>query len=68
MVWTTNLETAHRVAAGVRTGTMWVNCFFVRDLRVPFGGFRESGSGREGGKWSEDFFTESKSVVLKLRA
>jgi aminomuconate-semialdehyde/2-hydroxymuconate-6-semialdehyde dehydrogenase len=68
MVWTTNLETAHRVAAGVRTGTMWVNCFFVRDLRVPFGGFRESGTGREGGKWSEDFFTESKSVVLKLRA
>ncbi len=68
MVWTTNLDTAHRVAAGVRTGTMWVNCFFVRDLRVPFGGFKESGTGREGGKWSEDFFTESKSVVLKLRA
>lgn len=67
MVWTRNLNTAHRVAAGVRTGTMWVNCFFVRDLRVPFGGFKESGTGREGGRWSEEFFTESKSVVIKLQ-
>ncbi len=66
MVWTRNLDTAHRVAAGVRTGTMWVNCFFIRDLRVPFGGFKDSGTGREGGKWSEAFFTESKSVVIKL--
>ncbi len=66
-VWTQSLDAAHRVAAGVRTGTLWVNCFFVRDLQAPFGGFKESGTGREGGKWSEDFYTESKAVVIKLR-
>jgi aminomuconate-semialdehyde/2-hydroxymuconate-6-semialdehyde dehydrogenase len=66
MVWTTNLNTAHRVAREVRTGTMWVNCFFVRDLRAPFGGYKESGVGREGGDYSYEFFTESKAVVVKL--
>jgi aminomuconate-semialdehyde/2-hydroxymuconate-6-semialdehyde dehydrogenase len=66
MVWTRNLDTAHRVARGVRTGTMWVNCFFVRDLRVPFGGYKDSGIGREGGDYSHEFFTESKAVVMKL--
>ncbi len=66
MVWTKNLDTAHRVAREVRTGTMWVNCFFVRDLRAPFGGYKDSGMGREGGDYSYDFFTESKAVVLKL--
>lgn len=66
MVWTTNLNTAHRVAAGIRTGTVWVNCFFVRDLRAPFGGYKDSGIGREGGAYSLDFYTEAKSVVLSL--
>jgi aminomuconate-semialdehyde/2-hydroxymuconate-6-semialdehyde dehydrogenase len=66
MVWTTNLETAHRVARRVKTGTMWVNCFFVRDLRAPFGGYKDSGVGREGGDYSYEFFTESKAVVMKL--
>lgn len=66
MVWTANLETAHRVARRVRTGTMWVNCFFVRDLRAPFGGYKDSGLGREGGVYSYEFFTESKAVVMKL--
>ncbi len=66
MVWTTNLNTAHRVAREVRTGTMWVNCFFVRDLRAPFGGYKDSGVGREGGDYSYEFFTESKAVVVKL--
>jgi aminomuconate-semialdehyde/2-hydroxymuconate-6-semialdehyde dehydrogenase len=66
MVWTTNLNTAHRVAQQVRTGTMWVNCFFVRDLRAPFGGMKDSGVGREGGAYSEEFFTESKAVVLQF--
>jgi aminomuconate-semialdehyde/2-hydroxymuconate-6-semialdehyde dehydrogenase len=66
MVWTQNLDTAHRVAREVRTGTMWVNCFFVRDLRAPFGGYKDSGMGREGGDHSYDFFTEAKAVVLKL--
>jgi aminomuconate-semialdehyde/2-hydroxymuconate-6-semialdehyde dehydrogenase len=66
MVWTTNLNTAHRVAREVRTGTMWVNCFFVRDLRAPFGGMKDSGIGREGGAYSEEFFTESKAVVVQF--
>jgi len=66
MVWTSNLDTAHRVARNVKTGTMWVNCFFERDLRAPFGGYKDSGIGREGGDYSYEFFTESKAVVMKL--
>lgn len=66
MVWTKNLDTAHRVAREVKAGTMWVNCFFVRDLRNPFGGYKDSGIGREGGDYSYEFFTESKAVVMKL--
>ena len=66
MVWTTNVNTAHKVAREVKAGTMWVNCFFVRDLRAPFGGYRDSGIGREGGDYSYEFFTESKAVVMKL--
>ena len=66
MVWTQNLNTAHKVAREVKAGTMWVNCFFVRDLRAPFGGYKDSGLGREGGEYSYEFFTESKAVVLKL--
>jgi aminomuconate-semialdehyde/2-hydroxymuconate-6-semialdehyde dehydrogenase len=67
MVWTKNLDSAHQVARQVRTGTMWVNCFFVRDLRAPFGGYKDSGMGREGGDYSYAFFTESKAVVMKLQ-
>ena len=66
MVWTTSLDTAHKVAREVRTGTMWVNCFFIRDLRAPFGGMKDSGVGREGGLHSEEFFTEAKAVVLQF--
>lgn len=66
MVWTTDLNTAHKVAREVKTGTMWVNCFFVRDLRAPFGGYKDSGMGREGGDYSYEFFTESKAVVMKF--
>ncbi len=66
MIWTTNLDTAHKVAREVRTGTMWVNCFFVRDLRAPFGGMKDSGIGREGGLHSEEFFTEAKAVVIQF--
>ncbi len=66
MVWTTDLDTAHYVARKVKTGVMWVNCFFVRDLRNPFGGYKDSGMGREGGDYSYEFFTEAKAVVMKL--
>ncbi|MBM3939812.1 MAG: aldehyde dehydrogenase [SAR202 cluster bacterium] len=65
-VWTQDLKRAHRVAAGIRTGTVWVNCWFVRDLRVPYGGYKDSGIGREGGAWSRDFYTETKTVVIGL--
>jgi aminomuconate-semialdehyde/2-hydroxymuconate-6-semialdehyde dehydrogenase len=66
MVFTENARRAHRVARAVRAGTVWVNCYFVRDLRAPFGGFKDSGIGREGGKHSREFFTEAKTVVMKI--
>ncbi|MGW3614700.1 aldehyde dehydrogenase [Micromonospora sp. NPDC005163] len=67
MVFTENLSRAHRVAAALRAGTVWTNCFFIRDLRAPFGGVGDSGVGREGGNFSRDFFTEPKAVVMELR-
>jgi aminomuconate-semialdehyde/2-hydroxymuconate-6-semialdehyde dehydrogenase len=65
-VWTRDLSRAHRVAAAIESGTVWINCWLLRDLRVPFGGMKESGVGREGGNDSLEFFTESKNVCLKL--
>ncbi|WP_420453784.1 aldehyde dehydrogenase [Ilumatobacter sp.] len=64
MLFTENLRRAHRVSAALRAGTVWVNCFFVRDLRAPFGGVGWSGVGREGGNFSREFFTEPKAVVM----
>ncbi|MCF8557200.1 MAG: aldehyde dehydrogenase [Candidatus Nanopelagicales bacterium] len=66
MVFTENLSRAHRVAAKLKAGTVWVNCFFIRDLRAPFGGVGESGVGREGGNFSREFFTEPKAVVMQI--
>ncbi len=65
-VWTRDLQRAHRVAAALDSGTVWINCWLLRDLRVPFGGMKESGVGREGGFQSLNFFTESKNVCVKL--
>jgi len=65
-VWTRDLAKAHRVAAAIDCGTVWVNTWLLRDLRVPFGGMKESGVGREGGFDSLDFFTEAKNVCIKL--
>src|SRR5690606_7949070 len=56
-------ERAERVSARLVAGTVWVNCFFVRDLRAPFGGARQSGIGREGGDWSFDFYCDVKNTV-----
>ncbi|MEP6851581.1 MAG: aldehyde dehydrogenase [bacterium] len=64
MVFTGNPQRADRVSAALVAGTVWVNCFFVRDLRAPFGGARHSGVGREGGTWSFDFFCEVKNTVF----
>lgn len=66
MVFTENLSRAHRVAARLKAGTVWVNCFFIRDLRAPFGGVGDSGVGREGGNFSREFFTEPKAVVMQI--
>jgi aminomuconate-semialdehyde/2-hydroxymuconate-6-semialdehyde dehydrogenase len=65
-IWTRDLQRAHRVAAAIDSGTVWINCWLLRDLRVPFGGMKESGVGREGGFESLHFFTESKNVCVKL--
>jgi aminomuconate-semialdehyde/2-hydroxymuconate-6-semialdehyde dehydrogenase len=65
-VWTRDLQRAHRVAAALDVGTVWVNCWLLRDLRVPFGGVKDSGVGREGGSDSLHFFTEAKNVCVKL--
>jgi aminomuconate-semialdehyde/2-hydroxymuconate-6-semialdehyde dehydrogenase len=66
MVFTENLARAHRVSAALKAGTVWVNCFFIRDLRAPFGGVGDSGVGREGGTFSREFFTEPKAVVMQI--
>ncbi len=63
-VWTQSLDRAHRVAERIHTGTVWVNCWLVRDLRVPFGGMKQSGVGREGGAEALRFFTEPKNVCI----
>ena len=65
-VFTDNLHTAHRVSARLNVGTVWVNCFFIRDLRAPFGGVGHSGVGREGGNFSREFFTEPKAIVMQI--
>jgi aminomuconate-semialdehyde/2-hydroxymuconate-6-semialdehyde dehydrogenase len=65
-VWTRDLARAHRVSARLDTGMVWVNTWLLRDLRVPFGGTKASGSGREGGRWSLEFFSETRNVCIKL--
>lgn len=65
MLWTSDLDRAHRMAERWRTGMVWVNCFFERDLRLPFGGEKASGMGREGGQHSREFFTDPRAVVIR---
>lgn len=65
-VWTENLARAHRVAASIEVGIVWVNSWFLRDLRTPFGGSKQSGIGREGGVHSMEFYTELRNVCIKL--
>ena len=65
-VWTTNLKRAHRMAANLDSGIVWVNTWLLRDLRTPFGGVKQSGVGREGGFEALHFFTEPKNVCIKL--
>ncbi|KAA3652875.1 MAG: 2-hydroxymuconic semialdehyde dehydrogenase [Proteobacteria bacterium] len=65
-VWTQDLTRAHRVAGRLEVGLVWVNSWFLRDLRTPFGGAKQSGIGREGGVHSLEFYTELKNVCIKL--
>ncbi|MBD3869030.1 MAG: aldehyde dehydrogenase [Acidobacteria bacterium] len=65
-IWTRDLARAHRMAERIDSGTVWINCWMVRDLRVPFGGMKDSGVGREGGEEALRFFTEPKNVCVKL--
>jgi aminomuconate-semialdehyde/2-hydroxymuconate-6-semialdehyde dehydrogenase len=64
VVQTRDVGRAVRVAGAIDTGTVWVNDWFIRDLRVPFGGMKASGVGREGGQYSMEFYTEMKTVCL----
>ncbi|HEX2640950.1 MAG TPA: aldehyde dehydrogenase family protein, partial [Pyrinomonadaceae bacterium] len=65
-LWTENLSRAHRVAAQIESGIVWINCWLLRDLRTPFGGVKDSGMGREGGFEALKFFTEEKNVCIKI--
>jgi aminomuconate-semialdehyde/2-hydroxymuconate-6-semialdehyde dehydrogenase len=65
-VWTTDLERGRDFATKIETGIVWVNTWLHRDLRTPFGGMKNSGVGREGGKWSMEFFSEMTNVCVKF--
>ena len=65
-LWTENLSRGHRVADKLEAGIVWVNSWFLRDLRTPFGGSKQSGIGREGGVHSLEFYTELKNICIKL--
>ncbi|ANC76149.1 5-carboxymethyl-2-hydroxymuconate semialdehyde dehydrogenase [Fictibacillus phosphorivorans] len=66
VVWTNDLRRAQRVSAAVDSGLLWVNCWYIRDLRTPFGGSKASGIGREGGRHSFEFYSEAKTITMKL--
>ena len=65
-VFTENLTKAHSVASQIDAGIVWINSWFLRDLRTPFGGMKGSGIGREGGHHSLEFYTELKNVCIKM--
>jgi aminomuconate-semialdehyde/2-hydroxymuconate-6-semialdehyde dehydrogenase len=65
-LWTRDLGRAHRLAERIECGTIWINCWMLRDLRVPFGGMKNSGVGREGGIEALRFFTEPKNVCVSV--
>jgi len=66
VVWSNDLRRAHRVASQIDSGLFWINCWYYRDLRTPFGGSKASGIGREGGRHSFEFYTEAKTITMKL--
>jgi aminomuconate-semialdehyde/2-hydroxymuconate-6-semialdehyde dehydrogenase len=64
-LWSQDISRCHRVAARLEAGLIWVNCWMLRDLRVPMGGVKQSGNGREGGWEAMRFFTEARNVCIK---
>ena len=65
-VWTRDLGRAHRLGETLEAGTIWINCWMLRDLRVPFGGMKSSGLGKEGGLEALRFFTEPRNVCINV--
>jgi len=65
-IWTNNLGAAHRLAAKIKSGTVWVNCHNFNDVTMPFGGFKQSGWGRELGEQALQLYTETKTVAIRL--
>ena len=65
-LWTKDISRAHKVARALKAGTVWINCYGAADTAMPFGGYKQSGFGRENGKYAIDLFTQIKSVYLKL--
>lgn len=65
-IWTNDLKRAHRVAHQIEAGVIWINTWFLRDLRTPFGGMKHSGIGREGGAHSVEFYSELTNITVKL--
>jgi aminomuconate-semialdehyde/2-hydroxymuconate-6-semialdehyde dehydrogenase len=63
-IWTKDLDRAHRMSAMIDAGMIWVNAWMLRDLRTPFGGMKQSGIGREGGRDALQFFTEPRSITI----
>lgn len=63
-IWTTDIEKAKRVASKIDSGVLWINTWMKRDLRTPFGGMKNSGVGREGGKYALSFFTQPKNICI----
>jgi len=65
-VWTRDIAAAHKLARRLRAGTVWINCYNIFDAALPFGGYKQSGWGREMGREALDLYTETKSVCLRL--
>ena len=65
-VWTKDISKAHKVAAGLKAGTVWINCHNVFDAAAPFGGYKKSGYGREMGRHALDLYTQTKNVIVNL--
>jgi phenylacetaldehyde dehydrogenase len=65
-IWTRDISKAHRIAAELRAGTVWINCYNIFDAALPFGGYKQSGWGREMGREVLEQYTETKAVAIGL--